>query len=113
MDPLTPTTSTLTPAISHIAETATTLSESFKKLAPPAQSDVFLAKKKREQQREAVRWVLDAPDRLRRLREEGHIESARKDWELVKLRLEKWKGVKGVEEVRRECDDVMGAEAGA
>lgn len=112
MDPLTPTTTALTPAISHIAETASTLSESLKKLAPPEQSDAVLAERKKGKQRETVRWVLDAPERLRKMREEGHIESSRKEWEQIKVLLTKWKSVKGVDEVRKECEEVMGAEAG-
>lgn len=113
MDPLTPTTSTLAPAISHIAETAATLSESLRKLAPQPLSDDLLAERKKEEQREAVRWVLDAPARLRSLRDQGQIESARKDWEQVKMRLDRWKSVKGADEVRKECEEVMGAEAGS
>ena len=112
MDPLTPTTSTLTPAISHIAETAGLLSESFKRLAPPARTEAKVAENNKEKQRKAVRWVLDAPERLRKMRQEGHIESARKDWEEVKKLLEKWQSVKGAAEVRKECEEVMGAEAG-
>lgn len=111
MDPLAPTTSTLTPAISHIAETASTLSDSLKKLAPSAQSELSEAERKKEKQRQAVRWVIDAPERLRRMREEGHIESARQEWEEIKVLLERWQAVKGANEVRRECEDVMGAEA--
>lgn len=113
MDPLTPTTSTLTPAIAHIADTASSMSDSLKKLAPASQSEAAQAEKKKEQQRNRVRWVLEAPARLRKLREEGHIESARKDWEQVKPLLQKWHSVKGVADVKRECEDVMGAEAGS
>lgn len=111
MDPLTPTTSTLTPAIAHIAETASTLSDSLKKLAPPAQSDKVLAERKKEKQRQTVRWVLESPERLANMRAEGHIESARKEWEEVKTLLAMWEGVKGVEDVRKKGEDVMGAEA--
>ncbi|KAL1303985.1 hypothetical protein AAFC00_000430 [Neodothiora populina] len=112
MDPLAPTTSTLTPAISHIAETATSLSESIKKLAPQIQSDAFLAEERRVKQQETVRYLLKTPDRLRRLRQEGHIESSRKDWEDVKILLEKLKHVKGTDVLRKQCEEVMGAEAG-
>lgn len=72
----------------------------------------MLAERKKEKQREIVRWVLDAPERLRKMREEGHIESSRKEWEQIKVLLTKWKAVKGVDEVRKECKEVMGAEAG-
>lgn len=113
MDPLTPTTSTLAPAVSHIAEIASTLSDSLKKLAPPAPSDEAVAARKKAKQRQLVRWVLDAPERLQKMRQEGHIESARKEWEQVKTHLADWEGVKGVDQVKEECEEVMGAEAGA
>lgn len=102
MDPLTPATSTLTPAISHIAETAQQLSSSLKQLVP----DMPREDPKRKQ-RQTVRWVLGAPSRLRRLRSEGKVEEAQKDLEEVSKLLEKWKGVQGVEEVKKECEEIM------
>ncbi|KAJ9624092.1 hypothetical protein H2203_005540 [Taxawa tesnikishii (nom. ined.)] len=99
---LDPATSTLTPAISHIAETAQQLSSSLKQLVP----DMPREDPKRKQ-RQTVRWVLGAPSRLRRLRSEGKVEEAQKDLEEVSKLLEKWKGVQGVEEVKKECEEIM------
>ncbi|KAL8915275.1 MAG: hypothetical protein Q9172_006915 [Xanthocarpia lactea] len=104
MDPLTPTTSTLTPAIAHIAETAASLAESLQNRNtrgndPRVPEDTVMLKK--ERQRQTVRWVLAAPRRLKRLMEEDLREEAIKDWEEVQRLLEKWNGTQGVDEDER------------
>lgn len=104
MDPLTPTTSTLAPAISHIAETATTLSrELVRNLPAPKDPEV----EKRMRQRETVRWVLDAPRRLQKSVAEAKIDEAMSDWDNVRGILDKWKGVPGAEAVQQACLDVL------
>lgn len=109
MDPLTPTTSTLTPAIGHIAETAATLSSDLKKsyARSGGQLDVE-AQKKAKTQQETVKWVLAAPDRLRRIVQGGQRDEARSEWEEVKAMLGKWSGVRGVDEVRESCIAALG-----
>ena len=102
MDPVTPTTSTLTPAIGHIAETAASLSNELRKSHAAPSPDMEAQKKKQEQQA-TVRWVLAAPSRLRVLVGDGRREEAERQWEDVQGLLEKWSGVRGVEEVRRAC----------
>ncbi|KAL8912241.1 MAG: hypothetical protein Q9171_002696 [Xanthocarpia ochracea] len=114
MDPLTPTTSTLTPAIAHIAETAASLAESLqnhntKSNDPRVPGDTAMLKK--ERQRQTVRWVLAAPRRLKRLMEEDLREEAMKDWEEVQRLLEKWNGTQGVDEVRQQCLSIVDGEA--
>ncbi|KAK7521483.1 Vps51/Vps67-domain-containing protein [Phyllosticta citriasiana] len=113
MDPLTPHTSTLGPAIAHIAETATALSASIiehavpphriKSPSPPGIIDV------KERQRQTVRWVLDTPGRLRSKVANGDKAAAAQEYEEVRALLEKWKGVKGVDELQRECEEVLAA----
>ncbi|KAK3049473.1 hypothetical protein LTR09_009140 [Extremus antarcticus] len=104
MDPLTPTTSTLTPAIGHIAETAATLSSDLKKsyASSGGQLDAKAQKKARSQQG-TVKWVLAAPDRLRRMVQDGQRADAASEWEEVEAMLDRWSGVRGVEEVRQSC----------
>lgn len=104
MDPLTPTTATLTPAIAHIAETASTLSSSLQKLAPPKKSN---GDKEKDKQRRTVQWVLNAPVRLRKMRDAAQEEEAKADWAEVSNLLGKWQGVSGAEEVRKECEAIM------
>ncbi len=110
MDPLTPTSSTLSPAISHIAETAASLAKSLQARtaasreaarAAPARIDT------REKQKQLVKWVLDAPQRLKALIEDRKSEEADAQWQEVCRLLDKWKGVGGVEDVRRQCEQAM------
>ncbi|KAI4729883.1 hypothetical protein E4T49_02291 [Aureobasidium sp. EXF-10728] len=88
---------TLEPAVKHIADVAVSIAGS---------RGVGLGDK--ERQREMVRWVLGAPERLRGLKEQEKEEEMQKEWDRVRGLLEKWEGVKGVEEVRRQCHDVVG-----
>ncbi|KAL1620215.1 hypothetical protein SLS56_009761 [Neofusicoccum ribis] len=118
MDPLTPATSTLSPAISHIAETAAALSASITEHAmhgssrssSPASVDGGKKMDEKEKQRQTVRWVLDTPRRLRANVAAGNADAAKADWAEVKVLLEKWKGVQGVEEVRTSCEEALVAE---
>lgn len=118
MDPLAPTTHTLGPAISHIAETASLLSSSRLSI-PPRPSGLGIdirvdgdstesqaAEKKRKEQA-TVRWVLNTPRRLREMLDQGQDEEAEKDWEEISRILDKWKGVVGVKELREECESIM------
>jgi vacuolar protein sorting-associated protein 51 len=103
MDPLTQT-STLTGDIEHIAETAAVLSHDLRERhGRDMKGEGLGAKKKREQQQQTVRWVLGAPERLRRLVADGRQEEAEKEWKTVSELLSKWESVKGVAEVRQAC----------
>lgn len=123
MDPLAPTTHTLGPAISHIAETAASLSSS-KHVLPERRTDLGLgisvhvegengdredvARKIKE--KDTVKWVLDTPRRLRELIDQEKEEEAEEEWEEVSKTLKKWWGVAGVKELWQECEDVLGEE---
>ena len=123
MDPLAPTTHTLGPAISHIAETATSLSSSTQE-APPqllglgidirVEPDIAENEERdrKRKQRETVRWVLDTPHRLRQMIDQEMDEEAEKDWEEVKKILQRWGHVAGVKELREECEAIMGRRGG-
>ena len=113
MDPLTPTTSTLSPAISHIAETAASLAESLQDRTPHGVDEQVVdddAVAKKQRQRETVRWVLAAPDRLKELMQTGRKEEAVEDWEDVRKLLDKWQGVQDADEVKEQCLKVMDEE---
>lgn len=113
MDPLTPATSTLSPAISHIAETAASLAElprhrslrDNKKGLEPKADTVDTAKRT---QQETVRWVLEAPRRLKMLMYNGKAEEAMEDWAETRRLLNSWEGVAGVDQVKDECLTIMG-----
>ncbi|KAI9820885.1 MAG: hypothetical protein M1832_003518 [Thelocarpon impressellum] len=106
MDPLAPTTSTLAPAISHIAESAASLAS-----PPPRSPHPRTAPARPRQERDTARWVVDAPARLRRMAREGRVEEARREWGVVLGLLERWGsqegGVEGVERVREEGERVL------
>jgi hypothetical protein len=120
MDPLAPTTHTLGPAISHIAETATFLSSSMQGLQAQAKPEGLgitvrvesddaeeQAKAEKQNQRDTVRWVLDTPRRLRELIEQDRDDEADQEWEQISKILAQWNGVAGVKELREECEDIM------
>ena len=110
MDPLAPTTSTLAPAIAHIAESSAALAKSMAERTPKAtpveRENGDLAGDK-EKQRTTARWVVEAPERMRRLVREGKGEEATAQWADAERLLDKWTGVQGVEDVRREGRDVL------
>ena len=70
-----------------------------------AAADEERNRRQRKRQQELVRWVLAAPERLEGM--EG--EDAEMEWAQVKELLDRWAETKGVDEVRRACQDVMQA----
>lgn len=112
MDPLTPATSTLSPAVSHIAETAALLATSFRDRSSASniqgvEGERESKNSRKRQEQATVRWVLAAPTRLRAMLEAGDEEEAAKEWTEVQRLLGKWEGVAGVEELRSMCMKVM------
>jgi vacuolar protein sorting-associated protein 51 len=57
-----------------------------------------------KKKQERVRWVLNAPERLRAI--EGS-EEAELEWARIKRWLDRWEGARGVGEVRSACEVVM------
>lgn len=111
MDPLTPTTSTLSPAVAHIAETARGLvagagnGEAGKRVDGRKEREE--AARKRMREKDTVRWVLGTPRRLEELLEAGKVEDAKRDWEEIQKILKKWEDVAGVEELKNQCEKTM------
>ncbi|KAL8945201.1 MAG: hypothetical protein Q9211_000282 [Gyalolechia sp. 1 TL-2023] len=116
MDPLIPTTSTLSPAISHIAEMAASLAGSLqgrsvegeKVEGEKARGDEDDAAAKKQRQRETVRWVLGAPNRMKSLLDKERRSEAEEEWKEVRSLLQKWKGVQGADEIEQQCLKIMG-----
>ncbi len=107
MDPLTPSTSTLSPAVAHIAETARGL------VARAGGGDDAGGGEGREEgekvkrQRDTVRWVLGTPRRLGVMIDEGRGEDAKRDWDEIRGILRKWQDVAGVQDLRDECEKII------
>ncbi|KAI9891639.1 MAG: hypothetical protein M1814_002573 [Vezdaea aestivalis] len=115
MDPLAPTTFNLSPAISHIAETATSLASSLQQSKTPLSAITEEEKEqtlKRQRQQQTARWALDTPRRLSELLKEDEADKAKKDWAEVKVLLETWKrkGVKGADVLWQECQEIISIE---
>lgn len=117
MDPLTPTTSTLSSVVAHIAETARGLvvgagngiengnGNGGNRLDGEEEREEV--EKVRRRQRDTVRWVVGTPRRLAVMLDEGRLEDAKSDWEEIEVVLQKWRNVAGVEELRDKCEKTM------
>ena len=104
MDPLAPTTSTLSPAVAHIAVTAEDLAQKLQPKGTEKEKREASEEKERvKREKDTVRWVLDAPRRLSNMGGEEKEE----EWKVVEGLLDKWEGVEGVEKIREECRKVM------
>lgn len=93
MDPLNPMAATLDPAIAHIYSQASSIRDALRESAPKPEE----AKSHREAQarkkraRELVAGVLDTPDRIRALAQEGRLDEAREAWAMPRQLLLAWK----------------------
>jgi hypothetical protein len=103
---------TLGPAVGFVAETASALireGEEQRRLVKEARSAEADGK---TAERETVKRVLGAPDRLRSFLREQKREEAEKDWAEVEGLLRNWEGVKGVAELRAACEEIMKQDEG-
>ena len=113
MDPLTPTTSTLSPAIAHIAETAGAVAsrrgeqKNSRAEVDGGRAETESSVRRKQSQQETVRWVLDTPRRLRERLDGNRRDEAVQCWEEVRALLEKWKGVEGVDKLSLECESIL------
>ncbi|KAJ5652042.1 hypothetical protein N7507_009468 [Penicillium longicatenatum] len=101
-------TKTLGPAIAFVAETAGGLikeGEEQRKRIKEARENEPVPEKTAE--RDTVKWVLAAPERLGALLEQGRREDAEKDWKELQELLDAWSQVKGVAEIRESCEKAM------
>ncbi|KAI7478359.1 hypothetical protein KC351_g8277 [Hortaea werneckii] len=102
MDPLTQT-STLTNDIGRIAERAANLSGQLRN----QETDPS-----RTSQQQTVRWVLDTPNRLRRLVQDNKRDAAEAEWNELSALLDKWQPAKGTANVRAACLEALGKDIG-
>lgn len=100
-------TKTLGPAVAFVAETASGLIKEGEELRRRVKDAKSKATGNKTAEQETVEWALGAPDRLRRYLRDGQTERAQEDWAEVDKLLQSWKGVKGVEELRAACEEIM------
>lgn len=104
MDPLSPATSTLSPAIAHIAETSANLA---KELTDNHQKDTPKVSSESIKQTRKAQWVLDAPRRLEAKFAVGKPEDAQKEWLRVQEILKIWNHPPGSERIIEECQSII------
>ena len=107
MGPLMPEDSALNDNIAHIAETAKSLAIKLPRAPIDLDQDHEVEEPTNEKEVSTVKWVLDAPQRLRMLLQDERREEAEEDWNEAKRLLNQWKGVSDVEDVQNECRKVM------
>ncbi|KAF2664903.1 hypothetical protein BT63DRAFT_78953 [Microthyrium microscopicum] len=104
MDPLAPATSTLAPAIAHIAETAASLSSELDK---GAVEGLTTGQKKQQRQRLLIQRAVDCPTTLTSLIDEGHNDEAIEEWATVQKILDRCQAVAGIAELRERCQKII------
>ncbi|KAM7220712.1 Vps51/Vps67 domain containing protein [Rhypophila decipiens] len=116
MDPLNPMASTLDVVVAKIYEEASGIREELRRnLSPPGEVEERPEgdAERRAQTRALAVEVLKVPDRLRLLMKEGKDEEARRQWEMPRRLLERWKekglGGDDVDELIREGDSIVGS----
>lgn len=108
MDPLAPATSTLAPAISHIAETAATLANELGKTSQNAPTS---DQRKAERQRQLIERAVRGPATLKELVEEDRHEDAAKEWSVIQKILEKCQNGAGAQALKEDCERIMNSDS--
>jgi soluble cytochrome b562 len=94
MDPLNPMASTLDPAIAQIYSQASAIRDTLQKAIPPpneTQKNADEAKRRKLRTKQLALELLETPDRIRALVNEGRLEDARQAWKIPRKLLETWK----------------------
>lgn len=110
MEPLTPMTESLNESVSGIVEKAGKWDDGLNESRDRERSMRNEMKREnfeindRQKQVKTVKWVLDTPRRLRMLAGKGRRADAEDDWASIKHLLNIWEGVRGVPDLRKECE---------
>ncbi|KAK7965200.1 Vacuolar protein sorting-associated protein 51-like [Apiospora saccharicola] len=94
MDPLNPMASTLDPAIAQIYSQAFSIRETLRGQVPPPNPDKKAAEEarlKKIRTKQLALEVLETPDKIRALVNEGRLEDARQAWKVPRKLLVTWK----------------------
>ena len=93
--------------VEGLQEKIAALERNVKTLGPEDLDDEVKERRKRRKERELVKWVLDAPERIEVMVEEGNREDAEMEFARVKRVVDEWEGVQGVDEVRKQCQSAL------
>ncbi|KAM7204273.1 Vps51/Vps67 domain containing protein [Naviculisporaceae sp. PSN 640] len=126
MDPLNPMASTLDVVVAKIYEQASGIREELRRglgdgkgavAGQEEEDDDDDRKKRRARTKALAAEVMEVPGRLRLLVEEGKVEEARRQWEMPRRLLERWKeralGGDDVDALIREGDSIIGSPGGS
>ncbi|KAI1849712.1 hypothetical protein JX266_004661 [Neoarthrinium moseri] len=119
MDPLNPMASTLDPAIAQIYSQASEIRDSLRQAVPKttaSQEEAEEARQRKLRTQHLALHVLETPDRVRALVNDGRLEDARQVWKLPRKLLQTWKeqGVGGddVDACIQDGDSALRGEPG-
>src|ERR1700733_7040341 len=104
MDPLAPATSTLAPAIAHIAETSVGLATELEKQSLDERT---AEQTRKERQLQIIRRATKGPDTLKLLLDGGRRDEAMKEWAMIQRILDRLNAIPGSQEVRLRCEQVL------
>ncbi|KAI4595718.1 hypothetical protein KJ359_006709 [Pestalotiopsis sp. 9143b] len=117
MDPLNPMASTLDPAIAQIYSQASAIRDTLREAVPQTTSTQEEAEQSRQRKlrtKQLALEVLETPDKLRSLVNNGQMEDAREAWKIPRKLLLKWKeqglGGKDVEACLEDGDAALRGE---
>ncbi|KAH6658003.1 Vps51/Vps67-domain-containing protein [Truncatella angustata] len=94
MDPLNPMASTLDPAIAQIYSQASAIRDALREAVPesdPAQKEAEELRQRRVRAKQLALEVLETPDKLRALVNDGRMDEARQVWKTPRKLLQTWK----------------------
>jgi hypothetical protein len=104
MDPLAPATITLAPAVAHIAETAVGLAG---ELGTADSNEKSKAEQKKRNQRELIQKALQGPETLQSLLNKNRRDEAVAEWKIIQEILDRCGKLKGVQELRDQCEQII------
>jgi hypothetical protein len=104
MDPLAPATITLAPAVAHIAETAVGLAG---ELGTADTNEKSKAEQRKRKQRELIQRALQGPETIQSLLNKNRRDDAVAEWNIIQKILDRCGNVKGVQELRDQCEEII------
>lgn len=94
-------------AVAHVADTARSLAGDVKE----SEKRSLENSRRRQRELQAVKALLQAPETLRVLIEDGKNDEAESRWREVNALLGKWSAVKGTKEIKESCEKFMSPDA--
>lgn len=97
----------LGPAVARVADTAKSLVGDVDSIGRSNSRN----SRRRKQEVQSVKRVIQAPETLRKLLGNGERAEAETRWREVKVLLDKWSAVKGTKEIKESCENLLASDA--